>query len=360
MVSLMTLLKKQKPKKKIVFFVCLVVLLILLTVATASSYGDLKNGALAKDSVTLTIEVGDGTLTVAALLKEMGVIGHEKLFAYYAYGKGYDMLWQQGTFTVEKGTGYHDLCLLLTTPQLASIRVTIPEGKQVRQIAEIFAKAGVCSAAEFLTAANENTFDYPFLAGVDHENPLEGYLFPDTYYFEADTDPDQVINEMLSNFERKAYLQQYIDRAEELGYCFDDMIILASMVESEATTTADRKNVAGVFFNRLHNPNYTKLQSCVTVEYALGIKKSIISSADTRYDSPYNTYLYPGLPVGPICCPGIDALKATLYYAENDYYYFQSDEEGKLYFAETYGEHAAVQAKVQEDWQGEIIEDYND
>ncbi len=350
---------KQNQKKKTVFFVCFAVLLILFTVVTVPSYRDLKNGALAKDSVTLTVDCGDGTLAVAALLKERGVIGHEKLFACYAQGKGYDMLWQQGTFTVEKGMGYQALCALLTTPQFASIRVTIPEGKQVRQIAEIFAKAGVCAAADFLTAANEHTFDYPFLAGIDHENPLEGYLFPDTYYFEADTDPDQVINEMLANFEEKAYLQQYINRAEELGYPFDDMIILASMVESEATTRADREKVAGVFFNRLHNPSYTKLQSCVTVEYALGIKKSIISYADTQYDSPYNTYLYPGLPIGPICCPGIDALEATLYYAENDYYYFQSDENGKLYFAETYGEHAAVQAKVQEDWKGEVIADYN-
>ncbi|HMM05992.1 MAG TPA: endolytic transglycosylase MltG [Clostridiales bacterium] len=351
--------QKQNSKKKIVFFVCLAVLVTLFTVVTVSFYGDLKKGALVKESATLTVEVGNGTLAVAALLKEYGVIGHEKLFACYAQGKGYDRLWQQGTFTVEKGMGYHALCALLTTPQLASIRVTIPEGKQVRQIAEIFAKAGVCDAADFLTAAAENTFDYPFLAGIDHENPLEGYLFPDTYYFEANTDPVQVINEMLANFERKAYLQPYIDRAEELGYRFDDMIILASMVESEATTRADRENVAGVFFNRLHNPSYTKLQSCVTVEYALGIKKSIISYADTRYDSPYNTYLYPGLPIGPICCPGIDSLEATLYYAENNYYYFQSDENGKLYFAETYGEHAVVQAKVQEDWEGEVIEDYN-
>jgi UPF0755 protein len=138
------------------------------------------------------------------------------------------------------------------------------------------------------------------------------------------------------------------------------MVILASMVESEARKTEDRENVAGVFFNRLNNPDYSKLQSCVTVEYAMGVKKSIISYADTLYDSPYNTYLYSGLPVGPICCPGIDSIEATLYYAENDYYYFQADEYGNLYFAETYEEHAAVQADVQEYWEGEVMADYND
>lgn len=353
-------MKKQKPKKKAVFFIGFVVIFLILIALAVSYGGDLKNGALDKDSATLTIAENDGTLAVAALLKDAGVIDHEKFFVCYACGAGYNELWQKGAFTAEKGMGYHELCALLTTPQHASIKVTIPEGKQVRQIADIFEKSGVCSANAFLAAADQNTFDYPFLKGIDHENPLEGYLFPDTYYFEADTDPHEVINVMLANFETKAYRTKYIDRAEELGYTFDEMIILASMVESEATTTEDRENVAGVFFNRLNNPDYTKLQSCVTVEYALGVKKSIISYADTQYDSPYNTYLYPGLPIGPICCPGIDSLEATLYYAENNYYYFQSDEAGNLYFAETYGQHAAVQAKVQEDWEGEVIEDYND
>ena len=90
------------------------------------------------------------------------------------------------------------------------------------------------------------------------------------------------------------------------------------------------------------------------------VKKSIISYQDTLIDSPYNTYMYPGLPVGPICCPGTDSVEATLYYADNDYYYFQSDESGKLHFAETYEEHAAIQSEVQATWKGEVIEDYNE
>lgn len=356
----MALMKKQISKKKIVFFTGFIVIFAFLGILTVGSYDDIKHGSLTEESMEVTVADGDGTLAVAALLKGNGIVSHEKIFTCYAYGNGYDMAWQKGTFTIPENTGYEGLCTLLTTPQTAAVKVTIPEGKQIKQMADIFAAAGICSAEDFLNAANNDTFDYPFLAGIDHENPLEGYLFPDTYYFEENTAADDVINAMLANFEKKVYLDQYIDRAKELGYSFDDMIILASMVESEAAATEDRENVAGVFFNRLGNPNYTKLQSCVTVEYALGVKKSIISHTDTQYDSPYNTYLYPGLPIGPICCPGIDSLKATLYYADNDYYYFQSDEYGNLYFAETYGEHAAVQAKVQEDWKGEVIENYND
>ena len=115
-----------------------------------------------------------------------------------------------------------------------------------------------------------------------------------------------------------------------------------------------------VFLNRLTNPAYTKLQSCVTVEYAMGIKKSIISYQDTQFDSPYNTYMYPGLPVGPICCPGKDSVEATIHHADNNYYYFQSDQNGHLYFAETFEEHAAIQKEVQADWKGEVIENYNE
>lgn len=352
-------MEKKKSKKKRIFLICIIAAVVCLLVVGGVFGKDGLRGALNENSVALTVPDGAGTLEVAAILKDNGVIANATLFELYAYGKGYDTLWQRGKFTVEKGMGYGDLCTLLTTPQHAAIKVTIPEGKQVRQMAKIFEAAGVCSAVDFLDAANNDTFDYPFLEGIDHINPLEGYLFPDTYYFEADTDPDEVINAMLTAFEQNAYLDKYIARAEELGYSFDDMIILSSIVESEATTTADRKTVAGVFFNRLNSPDYSLLQSCVTVEYALGIKKSIISYADTKYDSPYNTYMYPGLPIGPICCPGLDSLEATLYYTENNYYYFQSDEAGNLYFAETYAEHVAIQEEVQAAWEGKVIEDYN-
>lgn len=346
-------------KRKILWVILALVLLVVLLFAVVFG-GDYFSGALDTDTVSYTVKSGAGTLAVAADLKEEGIIGHEKMFSLYAMVAGYDGRWQAGTFEVEKGMGYDELCVLLTTPQLSGVKVTIPEGKQVRQIAKILESKGICSAGAFMEAANTHSFDYSFLEGIDHENPLEGYLFPDTYYFEKDSDSDEVIRAMLDGFAENLWKQEYIDRAEELGYTFDEIIILSSIVESEASSREDRENVAGVFFNRLNNPSYTKLQSCVTVEYAMGVKKSIISYQDTLIDSPYNTYMYPGLPVGPICCPGTDSVEATLYYANNDYYYFQSDESGKLYFAETYEEHAAIQSEVQATWKGEVIEDYNE
>lgn len=352
--------KGWNSMKRNVIFSVIAALLIVLLIVGAFFGKEVFFGSLTEKQVEVTVNSGDGTLAVAASLGNSGVIDHEKLFCGYAYGKGYDGKWQSGTFTVEKGMSYGEICDLLTTPQISGVKVTIPEGKQVRQMAKIYEAAGICSAADFMEAANNHAFDYPFLAGIDHENPLEGYLFPDTYYFEKNTDPDDIIKTMLDGFAAHLYRQEYIDRAGELGYTFNEILILSSIVESEATTSEDRKNVAGVFFNRLTDPRYTKLQSCVTVEYAMGIKKSIISYQDTLTDSPYNTYMYPGLPIGPICCPGVDSLEATLYYTENNYFYFQSDETGKLHFAETYEEHAAIQNEVQATWKGEVIENYNE
>ena len=180
---------------------------------------------------------------------------------------------------------------------------------------------------------------------------LEGYLFPDTYYFTKDEDPDNIINTMLDHFQQTVYTPEILAKVKKSKYSLDQVIILASMVESEAATTEDRKTVAGVFMNRLHHPDkFPKLESCVTVEYAKGIKKDIISLADTKYNSKYNTYKYPGLPYGPICCPSMESINAVLTPTNYSYYYFQSDSKGRLHFARTWQEHAKIQKKLQSNW----------
>lgn len=310
------------------------------------------------ETAVITVEAGDGTIAIGRDLKEQGVIAHEKLFRLYTIVTGHNGDWVSGEFTLEPGMGFGAICDLLTTAVRSDIKVVLVEGKQARQMAQTLEEAGICSADGFMEAVSRADYDFPFLKGIDHENPLEGYLFPDTYYFEKDTDPRIVVETMLRGFEENMYREEYIDRAEEMGYSFDEMIILASVVESESSGTENMKKVAGVFYNRLNNPDFPRLQSCVTVEYAMGVKKSIITYEDTQIDSPYNTYKYPGLPIGPISNPGIDALEATLYPAEHDYYYFQSDQYGNLYFAETVEEHDAIKSEVQADWDSEVIEVY--
>ena len=312
---------------------------------TAASSADEDSG-----SVTITIEQGDGTIAVAEKLKDAGVISSTTLFRLRAKISGADDEWKPGEYTVDKDAG-SSVIDDLTEDHAGEIRVTIPEGKQAKQAAQILEEAGVCGADEFIDACQNHTFDYEFLDGIDTSSRisgLEGYLYPDTYYFEPDSDPDTVIQKMLDRFEEKVYTDEIRQEAADMNFSIDDLVKLASMVESEATTESDRKLVAGVFLNRLNDG--WKLQSCVTVEYAKGIKKAIISYEDTQYDSPYNTYLYSGLPYGPICCPGQESIEAVLNSTPSNYYYFQSDSSGNLHFAETFAEHAAIQEDVQSNW----------
>lgn len=342
--------------KKTILIICSVLLLIFGVFLIAIS-GDFLSNQLEDDTV-VTVEPGNGTIAIAAELKEQGVIKHNKLFRVYAMIAGHNDDWVSGEFIIEPGMGYGKICKLLTTPIRSDVKVVLVEGKQARQMAKTLEEAGICSAEGFMEAVQTTDYDFEFLKGITNENPLEGYLFPDTYYFEKNTDPQTVVETMLRGFEQNMYKQEYIDRAEELGYTFHEMITLASVVQSESSGEENQKLVAGVFHNRLNSPNFTKLQSCVTVEYAMGVKKSIITYEDTQIDSPYNTYKYPGLPIGPISNPGVTALEATLWYAECDYYYFQSDKYGEMYFAETAAEHDAIKNEVQADWGSEVIEVY--
>lgn len=342
--------EKQTRKPRLYLIIVSVILVLCLTVVIAGGleYG----GVLGGGADSLQIPQGAGSQAVAEALKESGAIHSATLFRIAAKFQGVDGQWQVGSYSLPAHSNYPEIFAALTEPATASLKVTIPEGKQVKQIARIYEAAGVCNAGDFLAACDQNKYDYDFLAAVTSRSDLEGYLMPDTYFFEPNTAPEVVINAMLANFGQQLYTETYIARSEELGYSFDEMLTLASIIESEAAKEEDRYTISGVFHNRLNNPaQYPNLQSCVTVEYAMGVKKTIISLADTKYDSPYNTYLYPGLPLGPICCPSEESLKAALYPASNDYYYFQSDKYGVIHFAATFQEHAAIQREVQADWQ---------
>lgn len=348
----MTQEEKEQLKRGMKTLTHLVTAIIIISIGLSALVTLEYLGVFGGSASNFVIEEGDGTKDIAEGLKEEGVIHSELLFRGTSKLKGEDGKWHSGTYNIEKGTSYEDMLKLFTTPQTGSIKVVIPEGKQVKQIAGLYEKAGVCSQADFMAACDKSSYDYDFLQAVTNRNDLEGYLFPDTYFFDPDTDPEVVINQMLANFGRQMYTQENIDRAGELGYTFDEMVILASIIESEAAKEGDRYTISGAFHNRLNNPSlYPNLQSCVTVEYAMGIKKTIISLEDTKYDSPYNTYLYPGLPIGPICCPSEMSLQAALYPEENNYYYFQSDQYGNIHFAETFEQHSAIQREVQADWE---------
>ena len=342
--QIMEIIRKNPIKSIIIGAAALIVIITVLCSGLFTKGSEMKS---------FSVNKGDGTIIISNRLKDEGLINSAFLFRCYSTLTGKNGKWQPGTVSIKGGYSFPRIAKALTELHRNEVRVLIPEGKQVRHIGDILEKKGVCKKKDFINACVNNKFDYPFLKGINTKkriSGLEGYLFCDTYYFEKNADVNDVINAMLSRFQEKVYTDEIRNKVKKTRYSFDEIIILSSIVESEATTKKDRRTVAGVFLNRLEKRKHGKLQSCVTVEYAKGIKKHVISFEDTKYKSPYNTYMYEGLPYGPISCPSLESINAVLDPIENNYYYFQSDSHSRLYFAETFEEHIKLQEKIHKNW----------
>ena len=204
-------------------------------------------------------------------------------------------------------------------------KITIPEGYTHTQIAELLDKKEVAEKETFLKLAK------------DSKKSWEGYLFPDTYEVPKKYGAENMSKVMLSNFNQIAIENEFTDKAEKIGFSLNEIIILASIIEKEAKFSEEKSKVSSVFYNRLEKG--MKLQSCATIQYILEEPKERLDENDLKIESPYNTYLYKGLPPGPICNPGLDSIMAALESEEEDYLYFVLGENGKHIFSKTYQEH---------------------
>jgi UPF0755 protein len=202
--------------------------------------------------------------------------------------------------------------------------ITIPEGYTITQIVDLLVENNICEKTELLDALANYDFEYDFLdsSTLGQEKRLEGYLFPDTYKVYIGDTPSRVIKKMLTNFNNK-WTEEFSERAEEMGYSMQDIIIIASMIEKEAGNDDERPTIASVIYNRLENPGAQGtvglLQIDATIYYAIADTGEEFS---TDIDSPYNTYMYTGLVPGPISNPGLASIKAALYPEDTNYYYY--------------------------------------
>lgn len=324
--------------------ICALVLTIIAVILANDVLALTDGDQVATVVVTEGMDTGD----IAKLLKEEGVIRYPWLFRLFSAVTKNDGKYQFGTFDLNTSQDYLSLVSTLKhRPSSAeTVWVTIPEGKELREIFAALEENGVCSADDLYKAMETETFDFEFLKDVpQRENYLEGYLFPDTYEFYKDEKPASVLKKFLRNFANK-YDEDCETRAAEVGMTMDQVITLASIVEREASGDADRGLVASVFLNRLKSDAYPYLQSCATVQYVLKERKAVLSIADTKIDSPYNTYLYKGLPVGPIASPGKASIEAVLWPDTSDYYFFVLGENGQHIFSRTLEEHNAAIRKA--------------
>lgn len=223
-----------------------------------------------------------------------------------------------------------------------TVRVTIPEGASAAEIGGLTQEKGLFTRAEFLAQINRSTEASPLVQEIgDWENRaflLEGYLFPDTYEFYKDATPEQVIQKLLNNIEKKI-TDAHKARARELGMRMDEVLSLASVIQAEAGDPKQMKTVSSALHNRLNSKSHPKLECDVTIFYLEQDVQPYLTEDKDRFNSFYNTYKCTGLPEGPICNPGLNAIEAALYPEQTDYFYFATDKAGNYYYAKTLEEH---------------------
>lgn len=305
-------------------------------------------------SLWVDIPSGASTDTIAGKLASRGLIDSPLLFRLYLAltGQGGDL--QAGRYRFAGGQTIPGIVAQLRTGAVAfeTVRVTIPEGFTVVQIADLLAAHGVCSRQAFLATVRHASFSYWFVRAIPR-NPgmrdrLEGYLFPDTYDFLRAEPPLQAVDEMLAETAR-LLTPQRVRRAHAEGFTIAQILTIASLIEREAKLASDRPLIASVIMNRLHAHPPMPLQMDASIEYALGRHVTDLTQQDLAVNSPFNTYTHTGLPPGPIANPGLPSILAALYPAHTDYYYYVArfDGTGGNYYARTYAGQLANEARSQ-------------
>ena len=292
----------------------------------------------AEGTVVITIPQGAGTMCVAKELKKNNLIHSEMFFKVMSRITGMDGKYNYGKFEIAKSGGYAAIFNALSAPGnvIETVRVTIPEGYEIYKVADVLEEKGLIDKDKFYYLIDNGNFEYDFVKEIPkREMRLEGYLFPDTYEF-VPNDEYGIINEMLRRFEE--FYLKYKSDIDASSYSMDEIITLASIIEREAGS-ADKHMVSSVFHNRLKSNMYPYLQSCATVQYVLKERKAVLSLDDTKIDSPYNTYINPGLPIGPIASPGEASIEAALNPAQTNYYFFVLGSDGQHHFTTTFNEH---------------------
>ena len=311
--------------------------------------------------VLFSINEGASMSYVASELENRGLIKSSMGIKLLADFTSVSSKVQNGEYVLDKTMTVQEILDVITRSNASAkvVSVTLVEGMTVEDFASTLKTAGVISSEEsFLNACRnaKNFSDYYFVKPLyDYGNLkylLEGYLFPDTYEFYAGSSNEEVIKKLLSRL-NTIYTAQYTERAESLGLSMHQVITLASIVEKEGRGE-DFKKISAVFHNRLKTG--MRLESDVTVQYALGIKKLVLTADQLKTNSPYNTYVVSGIPAGPICNPGKAAISAVLYPDEailnGKYLYFTLTDPytGEVAYSKTYEEHVSIKNKYQPVW----------
>lgn len=324
-------------KKSLIIF--LVVLPLLILTALGVHVAMIFNQTYTGPDKTFTVRNGDTFGKINQRLYAEGLIPDKRMFHYYAKYKNSLTKFRAGSFTITKGSNLMQVLETLVYGQPNLTSITIPEGKNMYEIAKILGASGITTEEEFLEAVQHPDL----IAKLSIQaNSLEGYLYPETYRFAPDTSAKAVAKSMIDLFNERTkdidFSHPFLNKHQ--------VVILASVVEKETGAKIERPMIAGVFTNRL--VKRMRLQSDPTTVYGIWSRyKGNIRKADLLELTPYNTYKIPALPQGPISNPSLEAIRAVLKPEKHDYLYFVSKNDGTHVFSKTYQDHE----KAVEDFQ---------
>ncbi len=330
-------------KKIIIAVICIAVVIaagVLFYIGGLGKALDSEN----TQTVNVTIPSGSGTIQIGQQLEENSIISSANKFKLWSRIKGYDSQYKAGTYALSPSMDFQTIADIIVGGKVNTVNFTVPEGYTIYQTARVIADSGLGDYDTLVSLIEAADFDYDFLDGAqNNKNKLEGYLFPNTYTIDEGMSEEQIIKVMLDEFEKqplKAITDKKLSSQHNAssGRSINEIITIASIIERECKVDEERKLVASVIYNRLEKG--MPLQMCSTVQYVLGKQKEVLTYADTRIESPYNTYTNAGLPPGPICSPGLAAVQAALHPADTDYLYFVLSEklDGTSNFSSDYAQ----------------------
>lgn len=277
------------------------------------------------------IPMGSSTSDIADILVENGIIGSANKFKLFSRMNNYDGRYVAGGYELSPSMTPKEICEKIVSGDVAAFRFTIPEGYTVEEIVDTIAATGHADKTKLLDVINNGDFsEYEFLNHVpDGAHPLEGYLYPETYIMPYGSTEEDIIKAMLDRFqtiwdEETAGIEQ--EWAWEGPESIHGILTIASIIEKETIHLEDKPLVSSVIYNRLEDGMPLRMDT--TVIYAMGEHKVDLTYDDIEIESPYNTYLHEGLPIGPICSPSLDSIKAALNPADTNYYYFVVSDKG--------------------------------
>jgi len=331
---------KKGGRKKVYYIIGIISLWIVLLAVIGSIAAIILRRPPSRKVKTALVIISRGldSSQIANKLAQEGIVGNAYTFRFYAIYNNVDDHLLPGKYRLSSNMSYREIVKkLVAGPKKTFTKVIIPEGFTLKEVNSRLAESTGRSIESFRAATSGSAiYKYNFRYLPTGAKNLEGYLFPKTYQFEKTFSAKKIIDRLLYQFQLETENLDW-SLAEQKSLSRNDIITIASLIEKEAKVPEERSLMSAVIYNRLALG--MPLQIDATIQYVLPERKGVLTEADTRYSSPYNTYLNKGLPPGPIANPGIDSIKAALAPAQVDYlYYVLTSPDGRHTFTRNYAE----------------------